>query len=378
MDESLTRYMAVGICCNTSENVRNVSFEILAGTPATNPAIPRFQNTDYKKYLTLCIIRLDAGISELSITDYRENNNFCGYVRCILGKCKVTDMLSQLSEIQTQIKDYNITVGQLTTKINELTLKIDEMTGDVISIGKCGQSVDFVLYSDGRLLLKGTGATFDYSTDSNPSPFQNNSNIKSVIVSEGVTGIGERLFQYCDNLKTVSLPTTLTAIKKAAFLPHIDGYIYHQTLNGLTELKIPERVTELGMNAFAGTAIKSVTVPSSVVTVGAMAFSECQYLETVRYGGKVISDRMFVRCTKLKNLTLTKSVKEIVGGCFNYCESLNQITYEGSLADWNAVKKNTNWDSHAVDIESPLKRIRCLDGYMEYVTSTKTWKEVKV
>ena len=81
-------------------------------------------------------------------------------------------MLSQLSEIQTQIKDYNITVGQLTTKINELTLKVDEMTGD--------------------------------------------------IVSEGVTGIGERLFQYCDNLKTVSLPTTLTAIKKAAFLPHID------------------------------------------------------------------------------------------------------------------------------------------------------------
>ena len=369
--------MAIGICCNTSENVRNVSFEILAGTPATNPAIQRFQNTDYKKYLTLCIIRLDAGTSELSITDYRENSNYCGYVRCILGKCKVTDMLSQLSEIQTQIKDYNITVGQLTTKINELTLKIDEMTGDVVSIGKCGQNVNFVLYSDGRLLLKGTGATFDYSTDNNPSPLQNNANIKSVIVSEGVTGIGERLFQYCDNLKTVSLPTTLTAIKKAAFLPHIDGYIYHQTLNGLTELKIPERVTELGVNAFAGTAIKSVTVPSSVTTVGAMAFSECQYLETVRYGGKVISDRMFVRCTKLKNLTLTRNVKEIVGGCFNYCESLNQITYEGSLADWNAVKKNTNWDSHAVDIESPLAKIQCLDGYMEYVAGTKTWKEVK-
>ena len=145
----------------------------------------------------------------------------------------------------------------------------------------------------------------------------------------------------------------------------------------MTELKIPERVTELGVNAFAGTAIKSVTVPFSVTTVGAMTFSECQYLETVRYGGKVISDRMFVRCTKLKNLTLTRNVKEIAGGCFNYCESLNQITYEGSLADWNAVKKNTNWDSHAVDIESPLKKIQCLDGYMEYVAGTKTWKEVK-
>ena len=56
---------------------------------------------------------------------------------------------------------------------------------------------------------------------------------------------------------------------------------------------------------------------------------------------------------------------------------MTTITYEGSLADWNAVKKNTNWDSHAVDIESPLSKIQCLDGYMEYVTSTKTWKEVK-
>ena len=61
VDESLPRYMAVGICCNTSENVRSIGFEILAGTPATNPTILRFQNTDYKKYLTLCIIRLDAG-----------------------------------------------------------------------------------------------------------------------------------------------------------------------------------------------------------------------------------------------------------------------------------------------------------------------------
>ena len=33
VDESLPRYMSVGICCNTSENIRNVSFEILAGIP---------------------------------------------------------------------------------------------------------------------------------------------------------------------------------------------------------------------------------------------------------------------------------------------------------------------------------------------------------
>lgn len=161
-------------------------------------------------------------------------------------------------------------------------------------------------------------------------------------------------------------------------MPHIDEYLSHQVLNGLTELRIPERVAELGVNAFAGTAIKSVTVPSSVVTVGAMVFTECQNLETVRYSGKIISDRMFARCIRLKNLTLTKSVREIVGGCFNYCESLKMITYEGSIDDWNAVKKNNNWDGHSNSTtETPLTKIQCLDGYMEYVAGTKTWKEMK-
>ena len=87
---------------------------------------------------------------------------------------------------------------------------------------------------------------------------------------------------------------------------------------------------------------------------------------------------MLFRSTKLKNLTLTKNVKEIVGGCFNYCESLNTITYEGSLVNWNAVKKNNNWDGHSNSTtETPLTKIQCLDGYMEYVAGTKTWKEVK-
>ena len=64
-------------------------------------------------------------------------------------------------------------------------------------------------------------------------------------------------------------------------MPHIDGYIINQNLYGLTALKIPDKVTELGEFAFAGTAIESVTVLSSVVTVGSEVFGERQNLETV-------------------------------------------------------------------------------------------------
>ena len=106
-----------------------------------------------------------------------------------------------------------------------------------------------------------------------------------------------------------------------------------------------------------------------------MAFSECQKLETVRYSGKIISDRMFVHCIKLKNFTITKSTTEIVGGCFNYCESLTLITYEGTISEWLTINKHTNWDGHSSNtVDSPLTKIQCLDGYMEYVNGE--WREV--
>lgn len=374
VNESLGRYLSVGICCNTGENYRKIEFEILAGTPATSPSIPRFKDTETKTYLTLCSIRIDAGATEIKITDYRENTSYCGYVRCILGKCKVTDMMSQLAEITEQMKDYNATILQLTNKVSELTTKVDEVTGDVVSIGQCGENINFTLFSDGKLILKGTGAMYDF-TSVNKSPFYENDNITSVLISEGITSIGEYAFQYCNNLKTAVLPTTLKTIKRNSFMPHIDEYMIHQNLYGLTEITIPPKVTEIAKFAFSGTAIKSVTIPASVTTVGEQAFGECQKLETVRYSGKVIGDRMFVRCIKLKNFTITKSTTEIVGGCFNYCESLTLITYEGTVSEWLAINKHTNWDGHTVGtIETPLTKIQCLDGYMEYVNGE--WREV--
>ena len=340
VDESLSKYLIIGIYCDTSDSVRKCDIEVKAGTAATSPMMPVFTNSKTKTYLTIASVYLRAGTTEIkqsNISDYRESASKCGYVRCILGKCKVTDMLSQLAEITEQMKNYNTTVLQLTNQVAELTGKVDEITGDVVSVGKCGNDINYVLYSDGKLILKGTGEMYDYAsaleTSGEKSPFYENDKIKSVVISEGITSVGEFAFIYCNELKSAILPTTLTTIKRNGFMPHIDEYIVHQNLYGLTEITIPANVTEIGKYAFSGTAIQSLAIPESVATVGEGAFGECQNLETVRYSGKVIGDRMFVRCIKLKNFTITKSTKEIVGGCFNYCENLTLITYEGSLAD---------------------------------------------
>ena len=358
--------------------------EVKAGTAATSPMIPTFTNSKTRTYLTFVSIYLRAGTTEIkqsNISDYRDNNTRCGYVRCILGKCKVTDMLSQLAEITEQMKNYNATVLQLTNQVAELTGKVDEITGDVVSVGKCGDDINYVLYSDGKLILKGTGEMYDYAsaleTSGEKSPFYENDKIKSVVISEGITSVGEFAFIYCNNLKSATLPTTLTKIKRNGFMPHIDEYIVHQNLYGLTEITIPANVTEIGKYAFSGTAIQSLTIPESVTTVGEGAFGECQNLETVRYSGKAIGDRMFVRCIKLKNFTITKSTTEIVGGCFNYCDMLTSITYEGSLADWSKVSKRSNWDGNGGQMPGNMHKVICLDGYMQYDTETHEWNEMR-
>lgn len=383
VDESLNKYLIIGIYCDTSDSVRKCDMEVKAGTAETSPMIPGFTNTKTRTYLTLASIYLRAGTTEIkqsNISDYRDSNTRCGYVRCILGKCKVTDMLSQLAEITEQMKNYNTTVLQLTNQVAELTGKVDEITGDVVSVGKCGDDINYVLYSDGKLILKGTGEMYDYAsaleTSGEKSPFYENDKIKSVVISEGITSVGEFAFIYCNNLKSATLPTTLTKIKRNGFMPHIDEYIVHQNLYGLTEITIPANVTEIGKYAFSGTAIQSLSIPESVAAVGEGAFGECQNLETVRYSGKVIGDRMFVRCLKLKNFTITKSTKEIVGGCFNYCENLTFITYEGTLADWAEVSKRSNWDGNAGQMPGNMHKVQCLDGYMQYDSETQEWTGV--
>lgn len=61
VNTSLPRYVTIGICCDTGENYRKIEFEVLAGTPATNPSVPNFQNTNTKTYLTLCTVLINAG-----------------------------------------------------------------------------------------------------------------------------------------------------------------------------------------------------------------------------------------------------------------------------------------------------------------------------
>ncbi len=150
--------------------------------------------------------------------DYSEDSNVCGYCKCILGKCKVTDLMAQMAQLIAEVQENNETIAELTNKVEQLETEVEDI-GDIVYAGQCGENAYYALYSSGKVLVKGTGAMYDYDLESNRSPFYRNDAVRSVVVSEGITTVGEDAFERCLNLESVSLPTSLTSIGSGAFMP---------------------------------------------------------------------------------------------------------------------------------------------------------------
>ena len=128
------------------------------------------------------------------------------------------------------------------------------------------------LDADGTLNISGTGAMKDYDSDSNPSPIYNNSDVKEVVIEDGVTSIGYATFTGCSSLTSITIPDSVTSI----------GYATFTGCSSLTSITIPDSVTSIGYATFAGcSSLTSITIPDSVTSIGESAFSNCSSLQTI-------------------------------------------------------------------------------------------------
>ena len=131
------------------------------------------------------------------------------------------------------------------------------------STGYCGVDLEWTLEEDGTLTITGSGDMFDsyenagtYSERLQAPWYKVASSIKTVIIDDRVTHIGDRAFENC-SIENIELPQSLKTIGNSAF-----------TRTKLAEVSIPEGVTEIGALAF--NPCKNLTkafVPSSVTTI---------------------------------------------------------------------------------------------------------------
>ena len=93
-----------------------------------------------------------------------------------------------------------------------------------------------------------------------------------------VTSIGDYAFYACRGVTSVTIPSSVTSIGASAF----DGTC-------LTSVTIPNSVSSIGAWAFGGTCLASVTIGNSVTSIGAWAFQGCYFLGSVYFKGNAPS-----------------------------------------------------------------------------------------
>ena len=100
-------------------------------------------------------------------------------------------------------------------------LPVTVFAADVVASGYCGGEGDgtnltWELDSSGVLTISGTGAMEDYPGEGSPW-YNKRSSLKTVVINDGVTYIGEAAFYGCDALTSVSIPNSVTSIKSFTF-----------------------------------------------------------------------------------------------------------------------------------------------------------------
>ena len=225
---------------------------------------------------------------------------------------------------------------------------------DLYGSGSCGISARWVMDSDGALTISGTGRISNYDpcheTSLAPAPwYAVRDYVQSVVIEDGITGIGNYAFYGCEELTSVTIPDGVTDIGDAAFgdctsltgvvIPAGVTAIRNKTFYGcvsLTSITLPQGMTSIGGSAFSDCiSLTSVAIPDSVTRVETGAFDGCTSLTDVtlpksltRLGGEVFRD-----CTSLTGMTVPEGVDCIYGSTFANCTSLTSVTLP-STVNW--------------------------------------------
>ena len=267
-----------------------------------------------------------SGCSGLAtVTVYAPSCTLGDYAFSACGNLKNIYVFSDL------VDDYKAAWSAYANKITAMT---------PVASGTCGKETpeDVTWRLEGeaghyRLCISGTGEMADYIY-LNTRPWHNYSeNIKTVLIENGVTSIGECAFCECNGLTSISIPSSVTSIGEGAFL----------NCSNLTTVTIPASVTSIGNYAFGYcSALTSIEIPASVTTIGEEAFNHTA-LTSIEIPASVtsIGNGVFIDCEKLTSITVAE-------GNANYSNDTNGVLFNKDKTTLIKYPKGNNADSYKI------------------------------
>ena len=165
-----------------------------------------------------------------------------------------------------------------------------------------------------------------------------------------MTRIGDSAFGYCENLTSISLPSSVKRIESCAFvfctgltdiyLPDDITVIENDAFNyciSLTNVILPKNLVTIGDSAFNECfALTGINIPEKVTNIGRSAFFSCENLISIFIPANVksIGEHAFNRCKGLTELIISEGVTSIGYGAFLFCNNLTSITIPKGITDF--------------------------------------------
>ena len=197
-------------------------------------------------------------------------------------------------------------------------------------------------------------------------------------VSYTVTAIGDKAFNNCSDVTSVTLPNTVTTIGSNAFdrctsltgidIPNSVTSIGNDAFSGcssLTSIIIPESVTTIGEDAFWLTGLTSITIPNSVISIGKRIIAHSRVSSIIVEEGNTkydsrdncnaiiesetntlivgcsntfipntvttIGECAFERCGELTSIIIPNNVTSIANSAFYNCVNLISVTIPNTI-----------------------------------------------
>ena len=209
-----------------------------------------------------------------------------------------------------------------------------------------------------------------------PDFFERREEIKAIVVDVGVSEIGDGWFNYLNEVREISLPTTLRRIGKSAFA----------SCERLEEVFIPEGVEELAESAFQDCShVRRFHLPATLRSIGFLALhvgdGHLLSIDVAKQNGHFASSHgvlynhdkttiLQYPCGKRrKEYTIPASVTEINNSAFYECEQLRKVVLPQSLQSiW---EKAFRYCRSLIEIEIPPQVWHITDDVFEGCTSLR-------
>ena len=228
--------------------------------------------------------------------------------------------------------------------------------------GSCGEDLTWVI-ADGVLTISGDGDMDDFATDNNTPSLEDSpwrlaeAPFTAIVIGEGVDSIGDGAFMSLEEVTSVTLPVSVQSVGAYAF----SGCV------GLEEVIFPDDVNGLkgiGEWAFADCDTLTVSLPVSMLYVAENAFAYSLGTVVVEYAGTLeqwmevcegdLGDKVIVNCS---DAVIDPSKLPITGTCGeNLTWSLDRetgvltISGTGTMADYNDSDNLSPWHNAGVTV----------------------------